>query len=100
MTYKIKHNIIFEEWSLFTESHPKSNIFQFPEMSEVYQKIKNYEPLFLAVTDEQENILGVLLAVIQKEHSGFLGKFSARSIIMGGPLVKKNNPEVLDFILA
>ncbi len=87
------------QWSSFVYDHPNGNIFQTPEMYEVYKNTKNYEPIFIDVIDDNDEILGMLLAVIQKEHSGFLGKFSARSIIMGGPLIKDNNTEVLDFIL-
>nr|HQG68051.1 hypothetical protein [Paludibacteraceae bacterium] len=85
------HNISFAEWANFIKLHPKGNIFQTPEMYEVYKNTKNYDPIFLAVIDDNDEILGILLAVIQKEHTGILGKFSARSIIMGGPLIKDNN---------
>lgn len=88
-----------EEVEKFLEKHPNANIFQTPEMCQVYSSTKNYEPVFLSVVTNDNEILGVLLALIQKEHSGLLGKFSARSIIWGGPLIKDNNPEVLDFIL-
>ena len=47
----------------------------------------------------KDEILGTLLAVIQKEYSGVLGNFTARSIIQGGPLIKDDDPDVLDFIL-
>lgn len=77
----------------------KSNIFQTLEMYQIYKHTKNYEPVFLSVVNDDEEIFGILLAVIQKEHSGFLGKLSARSIIWGGPLVKDDNPEVLDYVL-
>ena len=99
MTYKIQHNINFTQWSLFLDSNPQFNIFQTPEMYQVYNRTKNYEPIFLSVVNDAEEILGILLAVIQKEHSGLLGDFSARSIIWGGPLIKDNNPEVLDYLL-
>jgi len=96
---KITSNLNPSQWSSFVYNHPNGNVFQTPEMNEVYKKTKNYEPISFAVIDDNDEILGILLAVIQKEHSGFLGKFSTRSIIMGGPLIKDNNTEVLDFIL-
>lgn len=99
MRLKIINKINFETWALFLFTHPKSNIFQTPEMYHVYKSTKNYEPVFLSAVNDDDEIRGALLAVIQKEHSGFLGKFSSRSIIWGGPLVKDDNPEVLDFIL-
>lgn len=97
---QIEHKIDYQEWSDFVYSHPNENIFQTPEMYKVYQNTKNYEPIFIAVLNGKDEILATLLAVVQKEHpSGFLGKFSARSIIWGGPLVRDGNIEVLDFIL-
>jgi len=68
-------------------------------MYEVYQNTKNYEPVFLAVVDGKGELSGTLLAVIQKEYAGVLGNLTARSIIHGGPLVKDDNPDVLDFLL-
>jgi len=53
----------------------------------------------LAVTVNNDEILGILLAIIQKEYSGFIGNFTARSIIFGGPLIKDNDQNILDLIL-
>lgn len=99
LDYLITTYLPYDLWFSFVYNHPNGNIFQTPEMYEVYKNTKNYEPIFLAVIDEKEEILGTLLAVIQKEYSGFLGSFTARSIIYGGPLIKDNNPDVLDLIL-
>ncbi len=87
------------KWSEFVCNHPHGNIFQTPEMFDVYTKTKKYEPVFLAVVNNKDEISGTLLAVIQKEYSGVLGTFTARSIIHGGPLIKNDNPDVLDFVL-
>ena len=91
--------INLKQWNDFVKDDPRGIIFQTPEMYKVYQNTKKYEPVFLAVIDNNENILGTLLAVIQKEYSGFLGNLTARSIIFGGPLIEDNNPEILHFIL-
>jgi len=96
--YKVVRELDRKEWSDFVYNHPDGNIFQTPGMFEVYKNTKNYEPVFLAVK-ENNDIVGILLAVIQKEHSGFLGKFSSRSIIWGGPLVKDNDEKVFDLLL-
>lgn len=87
------------KWCEFVYNHPHGNIFQTPEMYEVYQNTKNYEPVFLAVVNSKGEISGTLLAVIQKEYSGVLGNFTARSIIQGGPLLKDDDPHVLDLVL-
>lgn len=75
------------QWSEFVLNHPQGNIFQTPEMAEVYRRTKNYEPVTLAAVDtEDDAMLAVLQAVVIKELSGVLGSFSARAIIQGGPL--------------
>lgn len=86
------------KWSDFVANHPHGNIFQTPEFYNIYLNTKNYEPLFVSV-EENNNLTAILLAVIQKQHSGLLGKFSARSIIIGGPLVVNNNHTHLEQIL-
>ena len=87
-----------KEWSDFVNNHPDGNIFQTPEIYTVYEKTEKYEPIILIVKDKNR-IVGILLSVIQKENSGFLGIFSARSIVWGGPLIKNNDVEVLDLVL-
>lgn len=99
MKLSVNNRIKSTTWVQFVAKHPRSNIFQTPEMYELYKLTTNYEPIILAAVNENDELQGVLLAVVQREHKGFLGKFSARSIIWGGPIIKDNNPTVLDFIL-
>ncbi len=68
-------------------------------MYEVYKNTRNYDPMLLGVVDENGNILGILLSVIQKENRGLLGKFSSRSVIACGPLIKNNDTKILDYLL-
>lgn len=91
-------NIDTKQWSDFVFQHPQGNIFQTPEIYKIYLETRNYEPLVIS-TEKDNNINGILLAVIQKEHSGFIGKFSARSNIIGGPLISDNDPIYLEQIL-
>jgi len=97
-------NISRKEWSEFVSSHPYGNIFQTPEMYEVYEGTKNYEPLFVGAVDGRGTILGVLVSVVQKEFGGPLGSLTSRCVTWGGPLVRANGKveerrEILDFIL-
>jgi len=96
---KIKFEIDYLAWANFVENHKNGNVFQTPDMFKIYEKTKNYEPILIAVENNTGELEGILLAVIQKEHSGILGNFSARSIIMGGPLIKNDNPQILELIL-
>lgn len=87
-----------KKWSDFVFHHPQGNIFQTPEFYNIYKNTPGYEPVIIFI-EKEDKIKGILLAVIQKEHSGFLGTFSARSIIIGGPLIADNNTNYLDEIL-
>ena len=97
--YRLTNKIDRKQWSDFVFNHPQGNIFQTPEMFDVFMAVKNNQPLLTAVTNGDNEILGILVAVIQREHSGFLGKFTSRSIIWGGPLIVNDNKGVLDIIL-
>ncbi|AGB02437.1 lipid II:glycine glycyltransferase FemX [Methanoregula formicica] len=82
------NDISDKTWDNFVFAHPKGNIFQTMALCRVYEETKNYSPIPVAVIDSQsQKIQGVLIGVIIREISGFLGDFSARSIIHGGPLV-------------
>ncbi len=96
---KVLYTIDHLKWSNFVYHHPNGNIFQTPEMYEVYRNTKNYEPVFLAVVSEDNEILGILLSVIQREYRGTVGNLTARAIVWGGPLIKNNNRQVLSLIL-
>ncbi len=95
---KIREYVKIKDWSEFVEAHPNGNIFQTPEMYDVYKGTKNYEPVLTIIFDKNL-VIGILLAVIQKEYANVLGNISSRSVIIGGPLVKDNNPKILEYIL-
>jgi hypothetical protein len=83
-------------WERFVREHPSGTVFQEPRMYDVCKATTHYEPVVVACFDRQD-LIGILLAVIQREYNGFLGKFSARSIIWGGPLAKSE--AVLEYLL-
>jgi len=86
---KLIEDIDRKEWSKFVYNHPHGNIFQTPEMADVYKRTKSHEPISFAIIDESDNIIAVLLAVVIKYISGIGGLFSALSLIQGGPLFVK-----------
>jgi len=88
---KVTTKLDIKQWSEFVSNHPKGNIFQTPEMYEVYKRTKRYEPIFLAVVDSSEKVQALLLAHVIREFDGFIGSFSSRSIIQGGPLFVEND---------
>ncbi len=77
----------------------KHSIFQSIEMFRVWKETKNFKPFFTILENPQGQIAASLLAVIQREHNGFLGKFSSRAIIIGKPVYEENNLEALDNLL-
>jgi lipid II:glycine glycyltransferase (peptidoglycan interpeptide bridge formation enzyme) len=84
---QLTNSIDKEKWNEFVRTHPNGNIFQTPEMAEVYKQTKNYEPISLAVVDDStDELLALVLGVIIKEMNGVFEPFASRSIILGGPL--------------
>jgi len=92
-------NIDNKEWTDFVLNHPNGNIFQTPEMFEVYNKTPKFTPVILVAKDDKNKIAGCLMSVIQRDYKGFIGELTARSIVMGGPLAENNNSEILDLLL-
>jgi serine/alanine adding enzyme len=88
-----------QQWHDFVKLHPNGNIFQSPEMYEVHRNTPLYTPIFLCGQDQSTEIVFILVAVLQKEHKGLTGKFSARSIIIGGPLIKDKNEDYLELCI-
>ena len=89
--FKVTNFIDPQKWSDFVYNHPHGNIFQTPEMAEVYSRTKNREPISLAVIDtDSDEIYAFLQGALLKEISGFMSSFSSRSIIHGGPLFVYN----------
>lgn len=91
---------LIDKWSVFVKNHPSGNIFYTPEMYKVWLETDNYTPICYIVLDEKtEKINGVLMGALQKELSGFLGFFTSRFVIMGGPLIKDDNKDILSVLL-
>ena len=96
---KVIQEIDRQKWSKFVYYHPDGNIFQTPEIYEVYANTKKYKPVLLGVISKDKEILGVLLSVIQRKYKSLIGNSTARSIIWGGPLIKNDDPQILELIL-
>jgi lipid II:glycine glycyltransferase (peptidoglycan interpeptide bridge formation enzyme) len=95
---EIVDSIDKRKWSDFVSKHPQGNIFQTPEMAEVFSNSKNYFPFFLALVEGSET-KGVILSSLIKESSLF-GILSSRSIIQGGPLLAEevSKDEAIQFL--
>ena len=82
-----------DKWSDFVKDHPKGLIFQTPEMHEVFQGTKNYQPLFVGLANNKGEIIGTLSSTIQKEFGGPIGGLTARCVTWGAPLIDNNLDE-------
>lgn len=87
-----------KQWAVFVQEHPDGNIFQTPQMFDVYAQSEGFTPILIAITDEQE-IKGLLVAVIQKENKKVPGIFAKRAVIRGGPLVENQDKQILGLIM-
>lgn len=92
------------QWSEFVKNHPEGNVFQTPEMYEVFDKTKKYQALFIASVNESKEIYGVMVSTIQKEYGWPLGSLTSRCVCIGGPLIKhelerNDKLEILNFLL-
>ncbi len=81
-------------WAEFVKAHPEGNVFQTPEMYEVYARTEHTTPLVVAVAEDNE-IVGLLLAQIITNGDSIASWLTARSIIIGGPLVQDEREDVL-----
>ena len=87
-----------QSWSNFVKSHPQGNVFQTPEMYQVYQHANNITPYIVAAIDNGQ-VVGILLAQWMSNGSKLAQWITSRSIISGGPLAKNNDPAIIDQLL-
>ena len=86
-----------DEWAVFVKTHPQGNVFQTPEMYESYSKASHNKPITIASYSDGL-ICGILLAVIITNGGGIIRCFTSRSVIIGGPLAKDNDPLIIDLL--
>lgn len=102
------------DWSAFVASHPQGNIFQTPEMYDVYACAEGVEPIAIAMVEDAERlepsaldaahiehgeIVGVLVAQYMTNGGALASWITARSIITGGPLARNNDPAIIQALL-
>lgn len=92
------NNIDRTQWAEFVKAHPLGNIFQTPEMCDVYACAQHARPIVVAAVEEDE-IVGILLAQYLTNGDALASWITARSIITGGPLVKDNDPAIIQALL-
>ena len=89
-----------EKWSDFVFSHPQGSVFQTPEYFFAFHGLEDDFSECVALLDDANEILGLVVAIIHKEGKGPKGFFSRRAIVMGSPLVKENDENLMDQLLS
>ena len=84
---KISTNISSNDWSLFIKDHPNGTVFQSPEIFELFQNTRKFDPLVLSAINDENELCGVLLGVFIHEKKGWGKLISSRFVIYGGPLL-------------
>lgn len=78
----------------FVLNHPLGNIYQTSPLYSSFGKTRNYEPIIIQIKKSDE-VIGSLVSTIIKERSGIIGKLTARSVIIGGPLARDNDENII-----
>jgi serine/alanine adding enzyme len=87
------------KWANFIFQHPSGNIFQSHWYYKLFLNSPYAMPIVFLLNDENDDVKGVLVAVIQYQLSTPFRFLSSRSVIMGGPVVADNNEEYAGLIL-
>lgn len=85
-------------WAAFVAQHPQGNIFQTPEMYDVYACAEHVTPITIAAV-EGEEIVGILVAQYMTNGGSLASWITARSIITGGPLARNNDPAIIQALM-
>ena len=91
---KILKSLDAKRWEAFLGQVPEANVYQTPEMRQVFEATMNYEPGLITLEDGGD-IAALMLACIIKEGGGLKGSFSSRAIVTGGPLSKNHGVKEL-----
>jgi serine/alanine adding enzyme len=86
MPVKIVHRLDLAQWRDSVEGHPHGNIFHTPEMFQVFEQVKGYDPRLWAAVDDDARLLALLLPVKVTVMGGPFSWLTARSIVYGGAL--------------
>ena len=82
-TIAIVQDLPESTWRHYVENHPNGNIFQTPEMFQVFATAKGFEPKLWAAI-QGERVLALLLPVEVSLAPSLLKTFTTRSVVYGG----------------
>jgi serine/alanine adding enzyme len=82
-------------WNQYVENHQDGNVFHTPEMFDVYLHSKGYQPILIAMVDDDYQIRALMISVILSESKKIYNSLTTRSILFGHPLISENNDDVI-----
>ena len=88
-----------QSWESFVNAHPDGTIFQTPHYFQIFADQNKFKPVAVLLRDEDQKITGVLSGIIQYQVKWPFKSMTSRCIVIGGPLLKDNNPGLLGTIL-
>ena len=83
------HKIDQQQWNELVQSSPTATWFQTKEAYEFYTSVDDVQAFVYGVSEE-DNLVGILVGYTTTEKCKFKQHFTARSIIVGGPLLADN----------
>jgi serine/alanine adding enzyme len=86
MAFHIADTLTEERWREFVDQQPQGNIFQTPEMFQVFAQAKGYRPELRAALGENGQVLALLLPVHVTLQDGLFRRLTTRSIAYGSAL--------------
>jgi lipid II:glycine glycyltransferase (peptidoglycan interpeptide bridge formation enzyme) len=88
-------------WRAFVTRHPQGNIFHTPDMFEVFQRARGFQPQLRAVVDDGGQVLALLLPVHVTLSDGLISRLTTRVIVYGSVLCTPGQAgqEALDALL-
>jgi serine/alanine adding enzyme len=75
-----------DQWRHFVESQPTSNIFHTLEMLQVFARAKRHRPTLWAATDNDGEVLALLLPMQITLMDGLLRRLTTRAVVYGSVL--------------
>ncbi len=96
---EIVEQIDVSSWRIFLDENDNSNMFQTPEMLEIYNNTNRCKGVSLFALSNQK-LVGVLIGcIIRESNSPLLKMLSSRLIIRGGPLAKNDNIDICSLLI-
>ncbi len=82
----VVHALPKEEWRCFVKEHPDGNVFHSPEMFQVFARTTGHRPQLWAATDDDDQVLALLLPVHITLQDGLLRRLTTRAVAYGSVL--------------